>query len=402
MNIAVIIDSKIQSGGGFQYALSISLLLNKKRSEKYNFIFFTTAKENITILEKNNIKAVYLNFSKFDLLLGYLRTNIIIYQMLDTIKICRTAKIDRILKKYNIDLIYFISPSWLSQATENFNYIFTMWDLCHRDFVEFPEVYAHREFERRENLYRKALPKAVKIIAESDLGRSNIITRYNIDEKRVLSLPMPPSNSVNISEEVYNSNHINIKKKYGIDGEYIFYPAQFWPHKNHLYVLEGLKILDEKYNIKLNAVFSGSDYGNLEFLFKKVKELELEGRIYFIGFVANEEIPYLYKQALALVMPTYFGPTNIPPLEAFKLKCPVLYSDLPGLKEQVQDAALLLDLKEPQSLAENLLKIMRNDPEVSKMVLNGANKVAEWDEDNFFLGLKEIFDDYAVKLKCWK
>ena len=402
MNIAIIIDSKIQSGGGFQYVLSTSLLLNKRKSENYNFIFFTTAKENIDILEKNNIKAVYLNFSDLDMFLSYLRTNIIIYEILYRIKIFRTAKIDRILKNYNIDLIYFTSPSWLSQATEDFNYIFTMWDLCHRDCVEFPEVYAHREFERRENLYKKALPKAVKIITESDLGQSNIIRRYNIDENRVISLPMLPSNSANISQEIYNTNYIDVKKKYGIDGEYIFYPAQFWSHKNHLYILEGLKILDEKYNLKLNAVFSGSDYGNQGFLSKKVKEFELEARIYFIGFVSNEEIPYLYKQALALVMPTYFGPTNIPPLEAFKLKCPVLYSDLPGLKEQVQDAALLLDLKEPESLALNLLKIIRNDPEVNKMVLNGANKVADWDENNFWLGLKRIFDDYAEKLKCWK
>lgn len=402
MNIAVIIDSKIQSGGGFQYALSISLLLNKNASEKYNFIFFTTVKENIIKLEKNNIKAVYLDFSEFDMFLSYLRTNIIIYEIMNRIKICRMAKIDRIFKNYNIDLIYFTSPSWLSQATENYNYIFTMWDLCHRDFVEFPEVYARREFERRENLYKKALPKAVKIITESDLGRSNIIRRYNIDENRVLSLPMLPSNSVNVSKEVYNYNYIDIKKKYGIEGEYIFYPAQFWSHKNHLYILEGLKILDEKYNIKLNAIFSGSDNGNQEFLFKKVKELELEERVFFIGFVANEEIPYLYKQALALVMPTYFGPTNIPPLEAFKLKCPVLYSDLPGLKEQVKDAALLLDLEKPESLAENLLKIIRKDPEVSKMIINGANKVADWNENKFWSGLEEIFDDYAIKLKCWK
>jgi len=402
MNIAVIIDSTIQSGGGFQYAISTSLLLNRHKNGKYNFVFFTTVKENIDTLGKNDLKAIYLNLSKFDQFLSHIRKNALIYELLNVTKIFKTVKFDQILKTYNIDLIYFITPSWLSLVTDEFNYVFTVWDLCHRDCMEFPEVYAHRGFEQRENLYTKVLPKAVKIIAESDLGRSNIIRRYNIDDARVISLPMLGSNSVNISKDEYDCNYIDIKKKYGIDGEYIFYPAQFWSHKNHLYILEGLKILETKYDIKLNAVFSGSDYGNLEFISKKVKELELEDRIFFTGFVANEEIPYLYKQALALVMPTYFGPANIPPLEAFKLKCPVLYSDLPGLKEQVQGAALLLDLKEPESLAVNLLKIIRKDPEINKMVLTGANKVADWDEDNFWRGLKEIFDDYAVKLKCRK
>ena len=54
-------------------------------------------------------------------------------------------------------------------------------------------------------------------------------------------------------------------------------------------------------------------------------------------------------------MPTYFGPTNIPPLEAFALGVPVLYSDLPGLKDQVGDSALLLDLNNPESMAQHML-----------------------------------------------
>ena len=53
----------------------------------------------------------------------------------------------------------------------------------------------------------------------------------------------------------------------------------------------------------------------------------------------------LYSQAFALVMPTYFGPTNMPPLEAFKFKIPVLYSNIKGLKEQVEDVNIALDLK---------------------------------------------------------
>ena len=44
-----------------------------------------------------------------------------------------------------------------------------------------------------------------------------------------------------------------------------------------------------------------------------------------MNFLPDEEISYLYKNCLAVVMPTYFGPTNIPPLEAFKLGIPTIY-----------------------------------------------------------------------------
>jgi hypothetical protein len=53
--------------------------------------------------------------------------------------------------------------------------------LCHRDFPEFPEVNYDREFERREQLYTKALKKAVAILTDSQIGKENVIRRYGID-----------------------------------------------------------------------------------------------------------------------------------------------------------------------------------------------------------------------------
>ena len=63
------------------------------------------------------------------------------------------------------------------------------------------------------------------------------------------------------------------------------------------------------------------------------------------------------NEKLTLVMPTFFGPTNSPPLEAFSLGVPILYSDLIGLKDIVA-AALFLDLDDPGSLAQNLKNLI--------------------------------------------
>ena len=76
--------------------------------------------------------------------------------------------------------------------------------------------------------------------------------------------------------------------------------------------MEGLKRLEELHGHKLGAVFSGGDKGNLEFVKKKAEELGLSDRVRFAGFVPEDQMPYLYRQSVALVMPTYFGPTNLP------------------------------------------------------------------------------------------
>ena len=105
-------------------------------------------------------------------------------------------------------------------------------------------------------------------------------------------------------------------------------------------------LLEENFLTDTTKLFS--------FIEDHTKIMNLEDRVRFAGFVSDKELVSLYLQSVALVMPTYFGPTNIPPLEAFKLKVPVIYSDLLGSKEQAGKAALYLVLNDPQSLVLNL------------------------------------------------
>lgn len=311
-------------------------------------------------------------------------------------------KLDSTFKKDDIDLVYFLTQSSLYKYLENYNFIYTLWDLCHRDFPEFPEVSLNNEFNSRDFHLVSLLPKATHILTESDLGKENVINRYSVDEKRVTVLPMIPSESSNLSKEWLEDNYLSIKEKYLLNHDYIFYPAQFWAHKNHIYILEGLKILKEDFNVNLCAVFSGSDHGNLAFIKKSAKRLGVDELIHFIGFVDDNEIPFLYKQSTALVMPTYFGPTNIPPLEAALYECPVLYSDLPGLNDQMRDKSLTLNLKQPKSLALNLLKVLDYDSDVESAVTKAYNSINNSDKLLHWSKLKQIFDDYKIVQKTWK
>jgi glycosyltransferase involved in cell wall biosynthesis len=316
------------------------------------------------------------------------------------LKINFKSRADHIFEKLGIDLVYLLDPSDLSLAINRLNYIFTIWDLCFYDSVEFPEVYSNREFERRERLYRLAIPKAVAVVTDSESTKQAILKKYGMAEKRVISLSFLPLNAEMILKGVGKSGFL---KKHNIVGQYIFYPAQFWPHKNHIYILEGLKLLKEKYKIELHAVFTGSDKGNLHFILNKAEEFKISNLIHYLGFVDDVDILSIYAQSLALVMPTYFGPTNIPPIEAFAAGCPVLYSDLPELRRsQLSQAVLFIDLKNPESMCHGLLKIIEKSPEVSSLIANGRKIIAELTRNDQWEKLSDIFDNYALRLKCRK
>jgi glycosyltransferase involved in cell wall biosynthesis len=112
-----------------------------------------------------------------------------------------------------------------------------------------------------------------------------------------------------------------------ISKPYFIYPAQKWFHKNHKILLEALQILKQK-GIEAQLVFTGLDKGSGKFVSSKIAELDISDRIEDLGFVDENQLNNLIINAVALVMPTFLGPTNLPPLEAALMGTRVLASDV--------------------------------------------------------------------------
>lgn len=374
LNVAFYISSSKKVGGGFQYEYkAVSLLLNANFDD-INILIMTDIRNVVSEYIEMGIETIFIKYRQED----------------DTL-----ISMEEFLTRRNIDLVYFLTPSNKAKELINIPYVMTVWDLCHRDFNEFPEVRNNNEFEKREERYTTLLKKAIKVTTDSELGKKNICYRYGIDKSRVKILKFLP-------QTMNNDKYINIKEKYNISNNYIYYPAQFWAHKNHIYILKALKILKEQYDLIIDAIFTGSDYGNLNYILEKAHEFDIKKQVHYLGFVDEEEIPNLYKQSIALVMPTYFGPTNIPPLEAFSLNVPVCYSDLDGLREQVGEAAFLMNLRNPESLANHILTIMKDKDIVNKKILLGQDIINSWTNEDFLNTIYNILDEYKVLRECWE
>jgi len=202
---------------------------------------------------------------------------------------------------------------------------------------------------------------------------------------------MPEVENININK--------NVVSKYYIENPYIFYPAQFWEHKNHKYIIEAISILKHKHNKVINVVFCGRDFGSLKSVQELAKERNVSDLVKYLGFIPKEDVWGLYKNALALVMPTYFGPTNIPPLEALAVECPVIYSDFPSFRKEFEEVAQFVDLEKPESLVEillserkdlferalNRLKTAHSQDELSgKFIMFFGNFVRSWKNEKFY------------------
>lgn len=391
MRVGIFLEQDIRVGGGFQQAFSVAEQLIAHPFEDVEYVFFVFTRRNRDALNRLGQKAVWIKFHPLRFLHRGMGKML---RILLGIQIPFRGYLDGILDAHQVDLAYFLTPSWYAMGLGRCPYIFTVWDQCHRDWPEFPEVCAHFEFERREFLYRSSLPKAVAVFVDSETSRRNMSFRYGIDCERIRVAPFFPA-----PRAEYSTKPVDVRNKYGLQKPFIFYPAQLWGHKNHVYILEALDLLKRR-GVLLDVVFTGTDFGNGNFLRHCASVLNLDEQVHWLGFLEREDVLGLYREALALVMPTYFGPTNIPPLEAFQLGCPVCYPDLPGLREQAGEAAFLLDLSEPESFVRVLKQILSDKDIVREKIQAGYDILQSFSAEQYLGVIQEIFEGYSRRLKC--
>jgi glycosyltransferase involved in cell wall biosynthesis len=181
--------------------------------------------------------------------------------------------------------------------------------------------------------------------------------------------------------------------------EYLLYPAQFWPHKNHITLVDMLALLHES-GRRFKLVFSGSDKGNRAHVESYVEQRGLQQDVIFAGFVDAAVLNQLYRHAAALVFGSVLGPDNLPPLEAMALGCPVVCAAFDGAREQLGDAALLF---EPLAASEAAAQVIRlEQPQLrSQLIASGSDVVAARGPDDYVRRINEALDRFAVRRRLW-
>lgn len=273
----------------------------------------------------------------------------------------------RLIKKESIHLVYYLKPQ---ENLINYPMVVTHWDVGHKSMYPFPEVSWNGNFAKRNNYYENILSKAFLVLCESETGAKELQKYYPVNADKVRVLPLFGGDVV--AQEVSEDAQQVILSKYNLAKEKFFlYPAQFWAHKNHSTLIEAFYLLlKESGNESLKLVLCGGDQGNLSYIKEIIDQLDLNRNVILPGFVSIKHLYTLYKNAIALVMPTFLGPTNIPLIEASQLKCAIVCSNLPGHKEIIGDSALYFDPCNVSDIKNCLQNILNS--EMRKQLVSAA------------------------------
>ena len=259
----------------------------------------------------------------------------------------RRWTVEEQLRSMGVRFVMFLSPSWWGGALETLPFSTVVWDVSHRDHPSLAEVRAHGEFVRRERFLLGSLRQAEFIVVPDSHVKETLVKGAYVNDQRVIVRPFRPPTRTNFKTSFTGPVETLVKS----DRTFLYYPAYFWPHKGHLPLLQAMALLgSEGPTLVLTAGDRAPDLREL------AQRLGVASRVLVLGRISDAESAALYKAAAAVVMPSLFGPSNLPPLEAWAAGTPLVYNV--DFQAFARDAAQYMDPLNPSDIASAVAQVL--------------------------------------------
>jgi glycosyltransferase involved in cell wall biosynthesis len=238
-------------------------------------------------------------------------------------------------------------------------------DLQHEHY---PEFFTPQELEWRKKQIALSVKKADVVIVNSEYTKRDVIEYLHLPESKVKVAFHDSSPWFMLNYKL--SRRSLISKKYGLPKEFIFYPANTWPHKNHIGLLKALNILKKVYP-HLSVVFTGAASNAHNDITTFIEKANLIQKVHYLGHIDRSDMPYIYANAKMLVFPSLFEGFGIPLVEAMRSGCPIVASQVTSIPEVAGDAALYIDPKNPLDIASKISQLLDDKALAQGLVAKG-------------------------------
>ena len=269
-------------------------------------------------------------------------------------------------------------------------FAFTLHDLQEKHYPQYFSL-ATRAWRHLSNRLLSA--RASRIICESNFVRSDIVAHFGVSASRIDVVPAPPISLLRDSR--LDAEHLAaVRRKFDLPECYVFYPAQFWPHKNHLRLVEAFVRVKRRFP-DCALVLTGTQRDEYERVFARVRELGLGAQVRHIGYVEQAELAALYRCATVAAIPTLFESISIPVYEAFSVGTAVCASNVVALPEQIGDAGLLFDPLSAEDIAAAIERLLADPALRQQLIERGFRRIASVTQDGYALRLAGVIDSLA-------
>ncbi len=247
-------------------------------------------------------------------------------------------------------------------------------DLQHRHL---PELFGKDEVAIRDLWYQALCAQAELVAVASTWTRSDLIDQFGLAPGKVQVVPWAPPLDAGLEGADRNDTDARLGD---LPERFVLYPAQTWPHKNHVSLVRAIAMLSAE-GLRVPLVFTGKRTPTAVVIDQTIQELDMVGQVTWMGFVEPQTLRAVYGRATAVVIPSRFEAASAPLWEAFSAGVPAACSRVTSLPRQAGDAALLFEPDRVDQIAAAIRQLWTDVSLRRQLIEKGRQQVAPftWD-----------------------
>ena len=226
-------------------------------------------------------------------------------------------------------------------------------------------------------LHKYFLPFILKrvdmIITVSQSTKRDLIKYMGVPEDKIRTV----YNGIDTDRfKVLPPSHIElVRQKYKLNFPYILYVGNLEPKKNIPTLLKAFTVFSSKNRGAYKLVIVGQKVWRYEPIFNTIKDLNLQDKVIFLGYVPEQDISGIYNAANLFVLPSIYEGFGLPPLEAMACGVPVVTSNSSSLPEVVSDAGIMVDPYDSAALANAIDQVLSDEMLRTTLIKRGLERV---------------------------
>lgn len=234
-------------------------------------------------------------------------------------------------------------------------------------------------------LTEEAIKRADKIIAISEHTKKDLVDYLQVPKEKIKVSHIAVDNIY--KKEIDEEESMDVLEKYSLKKGYIYNAGGLDKRKNIEKLLKAYQIMLGKDKNIPDLVISGKLNPKMEPLITNVEkiaeDLQIDDRVTFLGFVPQEDMPALYKNAKIFVYPSIYEGFGLPILEAMNVGVPVLTSGVSSIPEVGGEAVRYFDPESPKNMAENMEEVLGKENLRSDLIERGKQQAKKFNWESF-------------------
>lgn len=269
----------------------------------------------------------------------------------------------------NVDLLH---VPFQTPPTCGIPYVCTMHDVQE---LHFPEYFTSLEREQRATAYRKSIEEATRVVVSFPHVKDDLIRYFGCPEEKVSVISLPYK-YCDFSATAGSGTEDSCQC-YEELGPFFLYPAQTWEHKNHLRLIEAFELASKNLEFDVSLVCTGKTNDFYPVIEDRIKKSPIAQRIHFPGIVSDNDLSWMYRNSLGVVIPTLYEAGSFPLLEAMAMSTPVICSNTTSLPDTIAHPEFVFNPLDAQSMASMLTQLATDEKFRQRNVLNSQKRIKE-------------------------